>query len=639
MIRFTDATVLAYTKLRTHRIRTGITIAIAGLLFGLIAAVIIVVQGVFDSVDRFSDEGLNNRTIVSISRTPQSSGFNEYEHRDDPAFVAEVETAHKVMIAKKQVAAKKYGISYDAAVEDPSPISIDPITKQRVLSDASLGSETVQELGLSKRKAAYSPFDIEAYVKPYSTATVLGTNEVINPRDGMLVYMKDGKEAIRQSSAMQQEAMYGPNGPPMLSVLEASVTKPFITSATFDASKGEIPGVIPFATAEKHLGYKALPSSAPTADKLDRLSDVRSRISEVTVSYCYRNQASQALLTQAVTQDDEITRNTNDKLYVKPKLLYKVPSEVDCGAVTIVGDTRTAAEKKQAANLELYEKEIGTYIGEPVQQKVIIRGVGVSNDAATSMGNSVSGVIQTLLGSSLGYGSISIPADMLAQVPAEYRLDQLFAIDSTDITALRFDPGQSYLVEFGDKNQARAVMEKTGSGFGGTMSGDVYVIPFGSGVLIVDELRRLFEQLLVWVFIVVGTVAIIILGSMIGRTIAEGRRESAVFRAIGAKRSDIAAIYGTYALLLSLRAVLFAAVLAIVLALIVEVLFWHDATLGARLAYAASDTTREFHLFSLNSIYLLAIAAVIVVAGLIGSIIPILLGARRSPIKDMRDNT
>lgn len=56
MIRFADAVVLAYTKLRTHRVRTGITVAIAGLLFGLIATVVIIAQGVFDSVHSFSND-------------------------------------------------------------------------------------------------------------------------------------------------------------------------------------------------------------------------------------------------------------------------------------------------------------------------------------------------------------------------------------------------------------------------------------------------------------------------------------------------------------------------------------------------------------------------------------------------------
>ena len=38
MIRLIDAMTLAYTKLRTHKIRTGLTVGVAGILFGLILA-------------------------------------------------------------------------------------------------------------------------------------------------------------------------------------------------------------------------------------------------------------------------------------------------------------------------------------------------------------------------------------------------------------------------------------------------------------------------------------------------------------------------------------------------------------------------------------------------------------------------
>jgi len=637
MIRFGDSAILAYTKLRTHRIRTGIAIAVAGLLFGLIAAVIMVAQGVFDSVDRFSGEGLNNRTVLSITHFQQNSGFVEYDHVNDAEFVAEVEAAHKTLITKKQAAAKKYSIPYDPAIQDPSPVIVDPITKQRVISDTELGNESVQQVAGDRREAAYKPFDISEYIKPYSSAKVLGINSYVQPNDGQLMYMKDGKEALKQDTSGRQQ-MYGQTGnDPLIGVLEASLTKPFITNKNFDASKGELPAIFPYSNAEKLLGYKPLPSKASTGEKLDRLKEVRSKVSEITVSYCYRNQASSGLILQAVTQEAEIVRNVNNKEYSKPNLLYAVPEEKDCGAVAITSDKRTAAEKKLMENQKLFEKEVGTFIGEPEQQKVVIRGVGISNDLATTSDGSVSGIVQGLLGSTLGYNMLVIPADMLAKVPEEYHPGSIF--DRPEMNRFGFTMPQPYLVEFGDKQQARTIMEKTGATIGGTITGDVFINPFGSGVLIVDELRRIFEQILVWVFLVVGTVAIIILGSMIGRTVAEGRRESAVFRAIGAKRSDIGAIYGMYALLLSLRAVLFAAVLALVLALSVEIIFWNDATLGARLAYAASDTTREFHLFSLNSPYLLAIAGIIIAAGIVASIIPILLGARRSPIKDMRDDT
>jgi len=639
MIRFGDAAILAYTKLRTHRIRTGIAIAVAGLLFGLIAAVIMVAQGVFDSVDRFSGEGLNNRTVLSISHMAQGGGFSEYEHRDDATFIAEVEAAQKALVLKKQTAAKKFSIIYDPAVQDPSPVVIDSTSKQKVISESGLNTEAVQQAAGARRAATYEAFDINAYIKPYSTAKVLGLNAVLQPADGQLAYMKDNKEVLKQTTTSRQQFYNQDNESPMLSVLEASLTKPFVIDKNFDATKGEIPAIFPYSRAEKLLGYKPLSASVSTSEKLARLGDVRSNISKVTVAYCYRNQASASLVAQAVAQEADIARNAGNNEYTKPSLLYTVPKESDCGAAVVSADTRTAEEKKQTANQVLYEKEIGTYIGEPSQQKIVVRGVGVANDMPTTSGASVSGVVQSLLGSWLGYNTLFIPADMLAKVPAQSRPDVVFAPSAKPASSFAYYPPETYLVEFGDKTQARTLMEKTGATIGATVTGDTYVSPFGSGVLLMDELRRMFEQILVWVFLIVGTVAIIILGSMIGRTVAEGRRESAVFRAIGAKRSDIGAIYGMYALLLSLRAVVFAAVLALVLALTVELLFWHDATLGARFAYAASDTTREFHLFSLNSPYLLAIGGVIITAGLVASIIPILLGARRSPIKDMRDDT
>jgi ABC-type antimicrobial peptide transport system permease subunit len=136
----------------------------------------------------------------------------------------------------------------------------------------------------------------------------------------------------------------------------------------------------------------------------------------------------------------------------------------------------------------------------------------------------------------------------------------------------------------------------------------------------------------------VSLVAIIILSGMIGRTIADGRKESAVFRAIGARRGDIARIYSTYTLLLSLRIVLFAAFFGIVSALALNMMLWHDATIGAQLAFGASNPKLEFHFIGFGSWYLPIIVAVIIGVGLLAMVIPLLRNSRRSPINDMRDD-
>jgi ABC-type antimicrobial peptide transport system permease subunit len=152
-------------------------------------------------------------------------------------------------------------------------------------------------------------------------------------------------------------------------------------------------------------------------------------------------------------------------------------------------------------------------------------------------------------------------------------------------------------------------------------------------------MKDMFAQVMLWALLAIGGVAIIILSSIIGRTVSEGRRESAVFRAIGARRLDIASIYGVYTLLLSVRVALFAVVLGLAVSLTLELLFTEQATLAARYAYAAADAAPSFHFFSFISWFVPLIVAAIILFGLLASVIPVIRSARRNPITDMRDDT
>ena len=637
MIRLSDAFVLAYTKLRVHQIRTGVAVGVSGLLFGLIVAVIIIAQGVFSSVESFSDVGLNNRTILNVSYSSGNIGFNEYNNREDQAFILEIENAHKDLIAKKTAAAKKYNIAYEPAIEDPSPIFVDTKTKSKSIKENALGSELVQDIAKARRLAEYKPFDINGYIKNYSSASVIQSFRPIEPSAGALVYMKDDKEA-RDSQRANEMGLYGSDAP-SLSVIEASISKPFISNTSFDPAKGEIPVIVPYNSAEKLLGLKALGAKATQQERYDRLREVRGRISEVTATYCYRNESSQSLLANAIAQQEEIKLGASGKDYVKPPVIYTVPDEKSCGAVTVASDTRTATQKKQDANQILYEKEIGIYSGDPEQQLLKVRGVGITGELGTTGQWAVSDMIQSLFTSWLGYGTWTIPADLLAQLPESSRPESIFESNEKTSKAAASFGFESYLVDFKDKEQARELLRVSGALGSAGGNSSVFVSPYGSGILVVDELKTLFVTVLMWMFGIVGGIAVIILASIIGRTVSEGRRESSIFRAIGASRLDVGSIYGTYVLLLALRVMIFAAVLGIGIALVVEIAFWQDATLGAKLAYASADINKEFHLFSLFSPYLLWIAGAILVASVLASIVPILLGARRNPIKDMRNDT
>lgn len=635
MIRSTDVLVLAYTKLRARKIRTSVTVAIAGLLFGFLVLIVIVAQGVLDSATRFSSEGLNSRYIIDVART-DNKAFNIYDNLTNSDVVRRVETEHAAHVAKKQAAARKYGIEYDARNEDPSPIVIDQETKEKIVSDKYLDSSSVAAVAEALEAEQYKPFDVSAYIDPYKTAKIIGEHRVLHQFENTLRFMKDGKEASLSSSSEVDRSMSpGDDDNKSLTVLDSSVAEPFISNRTYDPASGEIPAIIPYSDAEKLLGLKKLESSVSTQRQLDRIQEVRRRVGEITAKFCYRNSASQALVTQTINQQKEIVDNRNNPDYVKPTLLYAVPSSADCGAVVVQSDSRTSIEKKQAGNQKNYEKEIGTYIGEPEQHKVIVRGVGVSSDLGFEgeVSFSVAQIIKGIFSSSLGYQTWNIPSALLAKVPESSRPAAVFEPSSDTKTPFSIE---AYLVEFTDKAEARELLSK--AGFFGANNGSVYAAPFGSSSLVVDEMRSWFETALLWIVGVVSLVAIIILSGMIGRTIADGRKESAVFRAIGARRGDIARIYSTYTLLLSLRIVLFAAFFGIVSALALNMMLWHDATIGAQLAFGASNPKLEFHFIGFGSWYLPVIVAVIIGVGLLAMVIPLLRNSRRSPINDMRDD-
>lgn len=633
-----DVFILAHTKLRTHKLRTGITVTASGLLFGLIVASIMVTQGVFNSVDDYSKVGLNDRSVLTIAHYPQSL-YNSYEHRDDQTFIKEVEAARDAYVKNKQAIAKKYNVPYEPKYEDPSPVEVDKATGSKTISDDGLQNQFVNEVVARHNESKLNEFSIDEFLKPYKTATKRGKFIASQPTDGYLTYMKNGDENTQTSSNPFEDQMTGMGSGASLTLLDESLSEPFIANTKFDPSKGEIPVIMPYSDAQKLLKLKKLPADSSPKEQRERLKYVRDHIGDVTASFCYRNAASRALMGLATQQRDEIKRSKDNANYIKPSVIYNDFDDKSCDAVTVKSDTRTAEEKKAEANQIAYQKELGTWLGEPKQQKLTVRGVGISGDSDLGMASmSIKTLISSLLNSSLGYGTWVVPTGLFDKLPAESKPDEVFkpAEPTTKSNRDIFFNDRQYLVEFGDKDEARAVLKRTGMTSGNPT--DTFAVPFGSGTLVVDEARSFANTVLFWALVVVGAIAALILVGIIGRTVSDSRRESAVFRAIGAQRLDIAGIYGFYVLLLALRIVIFAFVLGLVCALVLDYLLSPDATVSAQLAYAAVDTNIEFHLFGLNSWYLPIVIAVVIGSGLVASIIPILLGARRNPINDMRDD-
>ena len=161
--------------------------------------------------------------------------------------------------------------------------------------------------------------------------------------------------------------------------------------------------------------------------------------------------------------------------------------------------------------------------------------------------------------------------------------------------------------------------------------------PFGSASLAIDEFKDGFRKIQLVFAIIIGVVASVILMGMVGRIIADARKETAVFRALGASRLSIAQIYITYTCYLALLTIIISLLLGFGVALWFDSRFSADMSISMALLFNVSDLTQQFHFYGLDVYDVGLIGAVILGASLLGSIIPIAHNVQRNPIRDMRE--
>ena len=151
-----------------------------------------------------------------------------------------------------------------------------------------------------------------------------------------------------------------------------------------------------------------------------------------------------------------------------------------------------------------------------------------------------------------------------------------------------------------------------------------------------DDTQRLIQQWLFYVMVCVMILATVIMWIAIGRTVVDGRHETAVFRAIGFKRGDIVLIYTLYTVMLSLLVVVFAVSMGLVAALILNNHIAPTLTVEAQYGFGMLSGGASMNLIEVNSQQIGIILAACFAVGLLSAIPPLVRNVHRSPIRDMR---
>ncbi|MCU0667312.1 MAG: ABC transporter permease [Patescibacteria group bacterium] len=649
MILFRDTTKLALTKLKIRIPRLIITVIVASLLFSLCIFVLVIVKGAVNSLESFNSEGLSNRYLV-IGNT--AVNLNIY---NNPELIKMVEDAQKEQIKQKTAEAKRLGIEYDPKSEQPwvetapdkskylmgNSLTVNNIIENYIRKDQNLTYEYFKKTALSN-----GAIDTFRVTNEFGGAFGPGVGQ-----GGQIKVLKDGKENYKLNQGMGFDP-FGVKGfasieTTNLRAVDESLLRPFtLPDQTLKYSDNEIPALVPYSVAEEALGIAPLKGDVKPDQKLARIQEVRQFIAGKKILICYRNDTSKQDIEKVLLQKQEIEQNKGKKDYIMPLVIYDLPNQ-PCGPIVITSDKRTSEQKKLEAKQEEFELKFGKEL--PKSKTQIIRIVGLVPDRADIFSGSISSILSGVVSTSVGSGWITTLevaqkpelAGIVTDINSLSSQNVQFVAELPDAeTQKKFIKEQS--CDVGDGNYFQSPM-----GFGGYASdptqkckdeGKYYFYTvYGNNASAIDDFEKGFYKFFKVALITIAILSSIILMGIMARIIADGRRETAVFRAIGATKLDISLIYTLYALIISSFVAISAVLIGYLSAYIFSNHFSPQVTPNALLVFNSTDINKQFTFVGLDGEKLLLVIAVVFASGLVGLALPLLSNLRRSPLKDMRD--
>ena len=656
MLRITDSLRLAGTKLRVRRIRLSITVVVSGLLFAALLAGLTMLMGAQRSVEEFDRGSLNSRYLVAQTAIrPNNIEFTSN-------LTARAEAERTQMIKDKQALAARLGLPYDPKSEPPImqsfPDSPPYPNDQSVIVQRLIRQETAKLPRLTA-DAQWQFARTRGAVRQFSIQSIAA--------NGMLNYMERGIESFddkrqqnNQPTPLEEfKQQFG-----SITTIDQSLLGGYLLAGA-SAKPSEIPLIIRYQDAETLLGLKPLDKNASNDTQLARLKELRQKARQLTFSACYRNPASQELL-QTAKQQIQTAANQAKKPsadYVKPDREYAMPSADSCAAPAVVKDNRSAETKRTEANQRYFDQTFDSAQPEPAQAKFTFRVVGLMPDGIEAAQSDIGSFLQQFLSARLSYTWIMPRGSMTTAAQT--------ALESTIQTANN-DQGNANreetlaIYEFSDPNKARSYLAAASCGegnSGGTEITDlsaqpepteasktqksnksiclpryvVFASPTGSNSLVNYDAMERLKPIIMWTFIGVTIIAAFILLIIISRTIADSRKESAVFRALGATRLDISQIYFVYTMIVALLTALFSIAAGLVVVYIADNLLASQITATLRIAMTPKDLATTFHFWTIDWTVIGAVALSIIAAAVLACLIPLIRNTRRNPIKDMRD--
>ncbi len=653
MIRPSFALKLARTKLRSKRGVLVTSIIIASLLFATLITTVIVFTGAEKSALEFIKKAGNNRYLVMVSPNIPYEKV-DFVYKPPIEDIRAIKAFEKQYYIDLQNKYKSLGLEYDKSIEVSAliPDAAAPETvpeEQRVrINWASPVIDLMRndKFEVYAKTATNKLSDLKAIASEYDAGGYYAVDKqsFIPSIPGLRLVQQNkesfGDSELKTGNSTSRDFYINAIYNSTYGFTDQNLLNRYLLTTDSSNLRG-VPVVVSAQEAVSLFGQKVGIGKEPEAvhEKRAWLNEIQTKLNGHIYQACYRNTTEQILLEKIQRDYAEMKSSKGTENYQKPHLIYGYPENA-CGDIVVKEDTRTSIEKQADAKAEEIKKKLGTYIA-PNHKLVTFQIVGIKYAQENiDYSADISQYVKSLLVSEVDSFNLSIPIQMYDSLPSELKVDDIQR--EYDTRTLRYAVGTedfgSRVLEFAAVEDAQSFLDNETCPLLDTdCDRNFLASPYGSNYLILDEIGKLFGRIANVAFPVALTFAAVIIWFTISRIMAENRKETAVYRAMGAKRFDVISIYVTYVLLVALQIALVSIVLGITAAFIIEYVYGKVLTDTAVSVFGIVDNAPKFSLFSLDSPLLPFIIGSIFIISLVASIQPLIRNVLRPPIRDIRD--
>lgn len=650
MIRFRYAVTLSNTKLKSKRSLLIVSIIISSILFATLIAGIIIFTGAQKSALAFIQKA--NEGVYRVEVNPVlPSNIYSYDRPLSIDTINNLRQLQKVYYSQLEKTYKAAGIKYDPSLE------ISPLKPASYFSETTPEAQRYDIDNASPVIAYDQNLKIDAYVNiaknkasdlkhigdTYGASGYYESSHSSSLSIPNMMLLKKGKEDFSDTEFNTGDSSsYGystnaiHNG--MYEMKDETLLKRYLLPNITNSQLSGIPVIVTAQELATLYGKDKSINTEPEDPKSKSiwLKNIQEKFAGYTYQACYRNNTELQTIQKIQRDYADVVNNRSNKDFIASALQYNLPID-SCGEITVKSDTRTNDEKASDAKAIDDQKKLGTYVA-PEHKLLTFEVVGIFNAKHYSDANaSIQSYLQNLLSTDNTSFSALIPQQMYDVLPTSMKF-----IKEKPKSILESDGFSkvglvSHVLNFNAIDQARSFMAKeTCPGYDSGCKKLFTANPYGSNYLILDEISKLFNKLMLYGLpAVLGLAAIIIWFTMI-RVMSENRKETAVYRAMGAKRSDIMAIYLTYGMTVAFRIAIVSFLLGVALAYVVDYIYGSQLTAIATSSFGVVNDGMQFSLFNLSSQYILVVVAAIFIVSFLAILQPLIRSVRRSPIEDMR---